>query len=539
MRLLNITTCKLEEFGGNTIPPYAILSHTWGENEITFQDMEGAGAEEKAGSKKVQNTCTRAAADGFDYVWIDTCCIDKTSSAELSEAINSMYRWYQESTVCYAYLADVPFNAVNSRARVISSKFSKSRWFTRGWTLQELIAPSMIIFLDQEWQEIGTKSSLQREISAITGIPANILFEGDLESASIAQRMSWASTRKTKRVEDLAYCLMGIFGINMPLLYGEGEKAFTRLQEKIMRVSDDHSLFAWQSLRHSGGLLATSPAAFSGSGDIIPVNPSSTLSGAITVNNKGIHLKLLVTDRNGVRDTRLAILPCEKKGKQVQIPLRVISETGGYFERIEDDYYPTWFGPAIKSPFGKKDVGESKYRERNICVRQNRLRPKNQPPLLEAAGHGKDMVVKLLLEKGALPECKDEYDRTPLSRAASNGHEAVVRLLVARADVEADSKDRYGQTPLLWAAKYGHETVVRLLVARADVEADSKDRYGQTPLSWAAKYGHEAVVRLLVARADVEADSKDRGGRTPLSRAAKNGHETVVKLLQEHNGQPL
>ena len=163
----------------------------------------------------------------------DLCCIDKTSSAELSEAINSMYRWYQESGVCYAYLADVPPNA-----------FSKSRWFTRGWTLQELIAPSTVIFLDQKWQEIGTKSSLQRVISEITGIPTDILLGGDLEDASIAQRMSWASKRETTRVEDAAYCLMGIFSIHMPMLYGEGERAFIRLQEEIMRVSDDHSLFA-------------------------------------------------------------------------------------------------------------------------------------------------------------------------------------------------------------------------------------------------------------------------------------------------------
>src|SRR3984885_15797145 len=260
MRLLNTTKRELEEFGGNEIPLYAILSHTWGESEITFQDIEG-DAEEKVGYEKVRETCSRAAADGFDYVWIDTCCIDKTSSAELSEAINSMYRWYQESGVCYAYLADVPPNAVDYQTGTIGPEFSKSRWFTRGWTLQELIAPSTVIILDQKWQEIGTKSSLQRVISEITGIPTNILLGGDLEDASIAQRMSWASKRKTTRIEDLAYCLMGIFGINMPLLYGEGERAFTRLQEEIMKVSDDHSLFAWKSSEKYAGLLTTSPAA--------------------------------------------------------------------------------------------------------------------------------------------------------------------------------------------------------------------------------------------------------------------------------------
>jgi hypothetical protein len=187
MRLLNTCTSegklKLEEFGGNKIPLYAILLHVWGENEVTFQDINSAVAEKKVGYDKVRETCSMAAADGFHYVWIDTCCIDKTSSAELSEAVNSMYHWYQESGVCYAYLADVPSNAVDD-------KFAKSKWFTRGWTLQELIAPSTVIFLDQEWQKMGTKSSRQRIISEITGIPANILLGGDLERTSVAQKMS-------------------------------------------------------------------------------------------------------------------------------------------------------------------------------------------------------------------------------------------------------------------------------------------------------------------------------------------------------------
>lgn len=153
-----------------------------------------------------------------------------------------------------------------------------------------------MIFFNQEWQEIGTKISLQARISAATGIPGEILQGADLWNASIAQKMPWASKRVTTRVEDVAYCLMGIFGVNMPMLYGEGEKAFTRLQEEIMKVSDDHSLFAWGSVVHDGGLLAPSPAAFSGSTKIIPNVSSDTSSGAITVNNKGIHLELRFLD---------------------------------------------------------------------------------------------------------------------------------------------------------------------------------------------------------------------------------------------------
>ena len=143
--------------------------------------------------------------------------------------------WYQEAKVCYVYLADV------------SSKeaFSKSRWFTRGWTLQELIAPSTVIFFDENWTKLGTKADLEEIISNRTGIPESILSgDDDLEEFSIAQRMSWAAERETSRIEDHAYSLMGIFGINMPLLYRERESAFIRLQEEIMKISDDHSLFA-------------------------------------------------------------------------------------------------------------------------------------------------------------------------------------------------------------------------------------------------------------------------------------------------------
>ncbi|KAH8758214.1 heterokaryon incompatibility protein-domain-containing protein [Hyaloscypha finlandica] len=224
------------------VPNFAILSHTWGEEEVTLQDIKTKEATKLLGYEKVTKACSVAAADGFDYIWIDTCCIDKTSSAELSEALNSMYRWYQEAEECYAYLVDVPHNSVNRVTGATGPEFRESRWFTRGWTLQELIAPSSVIFLDSEWQDMGTKSKLQCAISEITGIPGSFLLGDDLRHASIAQRMSWASKRETTRIEDLAYSLMGLFGIYMPMLYGEGERAFIRLQEEIMRVSDDHIL---------------------------------------------------------------------------------------------------------------------------------------------------------------------------------------------------------------------------------------------------------------------------------------------------------
>lgn len=181
MRLLNTGNFEVKLFGDNEVPPYAILSHTWDEEEVTLQDMEGTRAANKKGYQKVKSCCSVAAANRFEYVWVDTCCIDKTSSAELSEAINSMYRWYQEAKVCFAYLADVPSK----------KSFSESRWFTRGWTLQELIAPSTVIFLDEGWKELGTKETLRQDLSDLTSIPVTMLSgDDDLETFSIAQRMS-------------------------------------------------------------------------------------------------------------------------------------------------------------------------------------------------------------------------------------------------------------------------------------------------------------------------------------------------------------
>ncbi|EJF60780.1 hypothetical protein DICSQDRAFT_137331 [Dichomitus squalens LYAD-421 SS1] len=230
---------------------YAILSHVWGENEQSFQDVQGfrtRGAQSGENprdlvSSNIRECCLLAERHGYRWVWNDTCCIDKTSSAELSEAINSLYLYYTLAEVCYAYLQDVPSNVAIESDR---SAFRTSRWYKRGWTLQELIAPHLLIFLTVDWEILGSKSELAELVQDITRIPAAVLRkEMKLEDVSIAQRMSWAAARETTRVEDEAYCLLGIFGINLPILYGEGRQAFRRLQEEIMRQSIDPSLFAW------------------------------------------------------------------------------------------------------------------------------------------------------------------------------------------------------------------------------------------------------------------------------------------------------
>lgn len=257
---------------GRHIPKYAILSHTWEDEEVLFEHMGDSARKARKGWRKIQMTLQLAQRAGLEYVWVDTCCIDKRSSAELSEAINSMYRWYGRSEICYAFLSD---------HSVDKPLGASCRWFTRGWTLQELIAPSNVVFFDQAWNMIGNKIQLSNKLSKITGINPSILrHEQSLASIAVAQKMSWAALRQTTRPEDEAYCLLGIFNVNMPLLYGEEEKAFRRLQEEIMKSTPDLSILAWtlhpskqlisfQYQRYFCGVLADSPLSFAKCGSFM------------------------------------------------------------------------------------------------------------------------------------------------------------------------------------------------------------------------------------------------------------------------------
>lgn len=268
MRLLNTSSLELREFMGGQTPPYAILSHTWGEGEVLFEDIRTNTAPSKKGHHKITGCCKKARDDEYEWVWIDTCCIDKSSSAELSEAINSMYQWYKDSAVCYAYLEDVVSKQTSLEPGLYDIRnFTAGRWFTRGWTLQELIAPSTVEFYTNEWVEIGSKASLSAHLADATHIGQSVLLSGDLSTSNVAERMSWAANRITTREEDMSYCLLGLFGINMPLLYGEGSRAFFRLQEQILKQEEDYSIFAWCLQESPGrdlsGLLASSPKSFS------------------------------------------------------------------------------------------------------------------------------------------------------------------------------------------------------------------------------------------------------------------------------------
>jgi hypothetical protein len=220
--------------GDTPIPPYAILSHTWGAetDEVTFRDLiEGTG-KSKVGYEKIRFCGERSNHDRLRYFWVDTCCIDKSNSTELSEAINSMFRWYCNAVKCYVYLSDVSRPDFSDKFNQL--EFRTSRWFTRGWTLQELIAPTSVEFFSKHWVQIGDKISLEQYIHEITGIPVKALRGSALSDFSIAERMSWARSRRTTRAEDKAYSLLGIFDVHIPLIYGEGgENAGKRLREAI------------------------------------------------------------------------------------------------------------------------------------------------------------------------------------------------------------------------------------------------------------------------------------------------------------------
>ncbi|KAI1269259.1 heterokaryon incompatibility protein-domain-containing protein [Xylariaceae sp. FL1019] len=252
MRLLNTTTFRLETFLGDWIPRYAILSHTWESDELRWKA--------KGGAKKVARSVKIARRHGYKYIWIDTCCIDKSSSAELSEAINSMFEWYKNAQVCYVYLSDVqsPRNWKDVALR-------RSKWFKRGWT--ELIAPRKVIFFGTTWKKLGTRARMARKIQHITRVDMDVLLRAtrihrfrpgisqSLKRHSIHSKMLWAAGRSTARPEDRAYSLMGLFSVNMPLLYGEGKsKAFRRLQEEILKSSNDQSILLFY-IRKGGTTL--------------------------------------------------------------------------------------------------------------------------------------------------------------------------------------------------------------------------------------------------------------------------------------------
>ncbi|KAK4897576.1 hypothetical protein LTR27_004720 [Elasticomyces elasticus] len=312
MRLLNTTTLDFEEFIDTHRVRYSILSHCWSQNkedpEVSHQAfLSGKFDRNGSGWRKIRRCCRLSKQRGFDWTWIDMCCVDKTSSAELSETTNSMFAWYRDAAECYVFMDDVETISVR--------QFSVSRWWSRGWTLQELLAPTAVFFFNKDNVFLGTRDSLADLVSHASGIGHEFVTrKRTIYEASIAQRMSWASRRETTRREDEAYALLGIFDVNIPLLYGEGERAFLRLQEEIIRQSDDQTILAWsvpakrrktesnKQKKKCLGVLARAPYDFRGSGDVKSIQCSDVRSHAITNQGLALHChteRLLNTSRFG------------------------------------------------------------------------------------------------------------------------------------------------------------------------------------------------------------------------------------------------
>ena len=299
MRLINVDSLDIESFFGQAEQPYGILSHRWGPTEVKFEDYALIKSQIKdqitklqgddliTGIGKIAGACLQCRKLKLRYLWIDTCCIDKRSSSEESESINSMFSWYKEARICLVYLTDI--------VKGSNKSFPDSEWFTRGWTLQELLAPKDITFFDRDWNELGTKISRSSDIERATRISRGHIV--DFKTASVATRMSWQAGRKTTRTEDLAYSLFGIFDIAMDLRYGERDKAFLRLQQEIINSHPrDESILAWESDEigdnEPSGVLAPRPDCFKRSTNLTIASPDRkyTPRTVYHISNKGLEI---------------------------------------------------------------------------------------------------------------------------------------------------------------------------------------------------------------------------------------------------------
>ncbi|OQO08773.1 hypothetical protein B0A48_05663 [Cryoendolithus antarcticus] len=357
---------KLEEFLDHRQVKYSILSHCWSQDrtdrEVTYDDFIAGTNLAGQGWRKIVNLCEISRERGLTWTWIDTCCIDKSSSAELTEAINSMWKWYSGAVECYVFLDDcdltLPLPEVcvkpelnwataqsyeiaeqrsefkaewqQSVSQAIYDKiqdFASCRWFGRGWTLQELLAPREVLFYNNRYSLLGTRSTLSPLVSHAAGVGALHLESYKYYKPSVAQRMAWAARRSTTREEDRAYCLFGLFDVNMPLLYGEGANAFRRLQEEIIHKFDDLSILAWgvsgsgdhdtellpedEPMRHARCILAASPSAFLGSEHIDGIKSSSSDFSRYSMTNRGLEVvtqreRMAPTEEGRVIDLRLS-----------------------------------------------------------------------------------------------------------------------------------------------------------------------------------------------------------------------------------------
>ena len=426
MRLLNVNTLEFAEFDGDMqeVPPYAITSHRWAKrasDECCFRDMRKKNKENKAtqseGLKKVEGFCkfvrkenaTRRSDRGeikcCDYIWLDTVCINKESSAEVSESINSMFRWYRHAEVCYAYLSDV----------AAMSDFEDSSWFKRGWTLQELIAPKQVVFLTTEWEVLGTSTpiapwhvspDLGDRVAEITGVPRAVFGNRErLRSLSVEEKCRWIGSRKTTKIEDMAYCLLGILDVAMPLIYGERYRAWLRLEKE---VSEKHNMKIDLPRPHALGKRD---------------------SGVELVTRQKVH-----RSRERVLTLRAAI----------------------------PSYYPNELGEELLK--AAAEGNESKVRlylgQGSPCNYRDRI---GFTALHHASAQGHHDVADVLIRAGADVNAQSLELGTPLCLSALRGHVCVVRLLLDR-NANLHDPGLWTGTPLHCASWCGSEEVARILI---------------------------------------------------------------------------
>lgn len=384
MRLLHTNTRHFHEYNEHQNPTqrYAILSHRWiDDEEVSYQEFllitagddlheNSIGPQRRStlrqktdgsGFQKIDKACQRALQDGYEFIWIDTCCIDKTSSAELSEAINSMWNWYYNSAICYAYLADVD-NCEASGMLPNSQDFAHSQWFLRSWCLQELLAPKTVLFYDRDWILICEKVTASVRVSEITGIDRKVIADRRVINAhSINTKMTWAANRKATRIEDQAYSLLGLFRVNMSLLYGEGSNAFLRLQKEILAQSDDESIFVHShkfDLHHSP--MAMTPSDFVVEDEVLGrrelrcFEHTQLGSHPFTVTNKGIQWRAAFVREALKLGYFVIALNCRYKLQHIPVLLSLWRPSGLFGENdsnyivLPSTHWPSWLPDNIQ-----------------------------------------------------------------------------------------------------------------------------------------------------------------------------------------------
>lgn len=537
----------------NEIPPYAILSHTWDDpdDEVTYQDLVRGRARTKFAYKKLQFCATQAAHDGLEFFWIDTCCIDRSNNTELSEAINSMYRWYRDAVRCYVYLADMATRAqmrMESCSKTPSPAIKGCRWFTRGWTLQELIAPRSVEFFCSNGYKLGDKASLEQELSEITRLPNMVLRGCSLSQYSFEERISWAQHRETTREEDKAYSLFGICGVHMPLIYGEGgDNALRRLWDEI-------------SKRRRGSLTAAMHAPLLER----TLSQESTQSYQLSFRNQ-IDSSELVQQR----PLRGCLCQCHSTG-----PLRqTLLAQGrlGYLSFSKDSRRScqrcpceqndlvaiTYFGPRWLTQLG---IFVSVLRGERLSL--NLTTAKIVPPdseLFIFARTGNLVGLKELLSSGraSVADICAPYGLTALSIALINDQEDVVRFLISQGASQAIPTQQWSIRDI-----YDHFASASRIDYDISASATMKD---YVKMSWACGHWnslnvlkklnrlgelrfsrmHNAVLGISCEQVSQAAmhcigiiNEPDSAGRTPLHWAALLADEKSVHALLRYGADP-